>query len=191
MLAVDGLQAQDRAREPLPDALIAVAVREKGKCRVPLDGFRSVADWALSDRLLLASIGGSKEEPRRASVQPLMQPLIRDWGSVGGARARFHGRLLSGESLGAGSRSRSASCGSQLLGKLNSDNSGSSRGIDETHWSARRRSGGLLSVVAGAERFELWLEHCRSGESALAEASAGIPVGDGPDAGRAASPTRC
>jgi hypothetical protein len=43
VLAVNGLQAQDRAREPWPDALIGVAVREKEKCRVPLDGFRSVA----------------------------------------------------------------------------------------------------------------------------------------------------
>jgi hypothetical protein len=51
VLAVDGLQAQDRAREPWPDALIGVAVREK--CRVPLDGFRSVAETGLAHQLPL------------------------------------------------------------------------------------------------------------------------------------------
>jgi hypothetical protein len=44
--------------------------------------FPYVAEGAVRDFLLLASIGGSKQEPRPADSQPLTLPLIRECGST-------------------------------------------------------------------------------------------------------------
>jgi hypothetical protein len=43
----------------------------------------------VGDRLLHASIGGLKEEPRPAASQPLTPPLIRDPGSGSGTARRL------------------------------------------------------------------------------------------------------